>query len=173
MAGSRLEKIGTIFTRATGLIRSKAVQYEDRPVWYDVYKHFPPTLQPKYDRPAPDTPIRNIFYLEDQIRAKFHKQMGRLLPNSNLYDTDARETATKRFLDVYYKHLNEKQMSSDEAFQSAIDILKAEKVLSKPKSKSTDASKPPTDESILSSFQQAKSKSEESVEVDLKNIFKE
>ncbi|XP_022207577.2 probable 28S ribosomal protein S23, mitochondrial [Nilaparvata lugens] len=173
MAGSRLEKIGTIFTRATGLMRSKALQYEDRPLWYDIYKSFPPTLQPKYDRQAPDTPIRNIFYVEDQIRAKFHKQMGRSLPNTSLYDTDKRETVTKRFLDLYYKHLNEKQMSPDEAFQSAFDILKAEKVLSKPASKSMDAAKLPSNDSILSSYQQAKGKSEDPVNVNLKNIFKE
>ena len=42
---------------------------EDKPMWYDVYKAFPPKYEPRYDRPAPDTPIRQILYPEDVIRA--------------------------------------------------------------------------------------------------------
>jgi hypothetical protein len=55
--------------RVRGLLRSGALKEEDKPIWYDVYTAFPPKYEPKYDRPAPDVPLRNIFYLEDTIRA--------------------------------------------------------------------------------------------------------
>lgn len=90
MAGSRLEKIGTIYTRfvilfriycslifteelytssTTGLIQSKALNWEDRPLWYDVYTSFPPKEEPRFDRPAPNIKLRQIFYEDDKIRA--------------------------------------------------------------------------------------------------------
>lgn len=91
MAGSRLEKIGTIYTRfvilfwfyyflnfteepyytfsTSGLIQSKALNWEDRPIWYDVYAAFPPKEEPRFDRPAPNIKLRQIFYEDDKIRA--------------------------------------------------------------------------------------------------------
>lgn len=87
MAQSRLEKIGTIFTRyvhvmyilkimltsgffrVQGLLRGGAMKTEDKPIWYDVYAAFPPKLEPRFDRPAPNIPVRNIFYAEDVVRA--------------------------------------------------------------------------------------------------------
>lgn len=55
--------------RVRGLLRSGALKEDDKPLWYDVYEAFPPKYEPRYDRPAPDVPIRNIFYSEDIIRA--------------------------------------------------------------------------------------------------------
>lgn len=42
---------------------------EDKPLWYDVYKAFPPKLEPRFDRPAPNIALKDIFYKEDIIRA--------------------------------------------------------------------------------------------------------
>lgn len=42
---------------------------EDKPIWYDVYAAFPPKLEPRFDRTAPNIPVRNIFYAEDVVRA--------------------------------------------------------------------------------------------------------
>lgn len=42
---------------------------EDKPMWYDVYAAFPPTLEPRFDRPASNIPLRQIFYDEDVTRA--------------------------------------------------------------------------------------------------------
>ncbi|KAG8041212.1 hypothetical protein G9C98_002200 [Cotesia typhae] len=50
MAQSRLERIGTIFTRVQSLLKSGAVKWEDKPIWYDVYEAFPPKNEPRYDR---------------------------------------------------------------------------------------------------------------------------
>jgi len=74
MAGSRLEYISTIFSRATGLLRTKAIKYEDRPIWYDVYRVFPPKLEPRADR-VPELSegmtgeVPSILYGEDIARA--------------------------------------------------------------------------------------------------------
>lgn len=91
MASTRLEKIGTIYSRykllssifiiiiinktyvvsfrLTGLLKSGAVKPDDIPIWYEVYAAFPPKLEPRYDRPAVMKPIRPILYKEDRVRA--------------------------------------------------------------------------------------------------------
>ena len=63
-----------LFFRATGLLRTNAIKYEDRPVWYDVYRVFPPKYEPQFDRQPvlPEgTPeeVPNILYKEDVARA--------------------------------------------------------------------------------------------------------
>ncbi|XP_063618608.1 small ribosomal subunit protein mS23 [Cydia splendana] len=73
MASSRLERIGTIFTRVEGLITRGAMKPDDRPLWFDIYKRFPPLTEPKFAKPLPEIkPIRPILYEEDVVRAKFH-----------------------------------------------------------------------------------------------------
>ncbi|XP_029035200.1 28S ribosomal protein S23, mitochondrial isoform X2 [Osmia bicornis bicornis] len=75
MAHSRTERIGTIFSRVTALWKSKAIKEENLPLWYNIYKTFPPKYEPRFDRPAPQKSIRNIFYEEDIVRAKFQKDV--------------------------------------------------------------------------------------------------
>ena len=55
--------------RFTGLIDSGAVVYELRPLWYDVYKRFPPKVEPLAIRPEPKVSVKPIFYQEDILRA--------------------------------------------------------------------------------------------------------
>lgn len=130
MASSRLEKIGTIFTRVTGLIRSGAMKMEERPIWYDLYKIFPPAEEPKYDRRATNVPIKNIFYEEDTIRSQFHKRMAKTLPSINLQDRK-QPTTTQRLIHVCKKLESEKHLSKEQAFEQALDIIKTEGFLSK------------------------------------------
>lgn len=61
--------ISNVFIRTTGLLRSGALKWEDRPLWYDIYEAFPPKDEPRFDRPAPNMSLRKIFYEEDKIRA--------------------------------------------------------------------------------------------------------
>lgn len=42
---------------------------DERPIWYDVYKKFPPLIEPKFSQPQPTNPIKPIFYEEDILRA--------------------------------------------------------------------------------------------------------
>ena len=45
------------------------MKFEDRPIFFDIYKAFPPLKEPKF-RPEVDTSIkiRPIFYAEDKER---------------------------------------------------------------------------------------------------------
>lgn len=55
--------------RVNGLLQTGVMKAEDKPIWYDVYAMHPPIDIPKFDRPAPNIEIRDIFYEEDIIRA--------------------------------------------------------------------------------------------------------
>ncbi|XP_068631817.1 small ribosomal subunit protein mS23 [Battus philenor] len=101
MATSRLERIGTIFTRVEGLLTRGAMKPDDRPLWYDVYKTFPPDTEPKFARTKPEPkPIRQILYKEDVIRAKFHEKGHGL--GTNMLNLSG-ETQTKRLIQQYEK----------------------------------------------------------------------
>lgn len=76
MAGNRLHWSGSIFERMTGLLKGGATKHKDRPIWYDVYKTFPPKYEPTYARPAVQKEILPILYPEDAIRGKFAKVYG-------------------------------------------------------------------------------------------------
>lgn len=58
------------FCRVEGLLKNGAMKPDDRPLWYDVYRAFPPAVEPKFARPTPEIkPIRQILYQEDIVRA--------------------------------------------------------------------------------------------------------
>jgi len=76
---TRVEKFGSIFSRASGLLRAGAVKWENRPLWYDCYVAFPPAVEPKFDRlPLLEEPLPELFYPEDAVRARFYKEFGSL-----------------------------------------------------------------------------------------------
>lgn len=62
-------KIRCISFRVTGLLEAGAMKPNDKPIWYNVYAAFPPKLEPRFDRPVQNVPVRNIFYEEDICRA--------------------------------------------------------------------------------------------------------
>lgn len=65
----------------TGLIETKGVK--DVPVWYNVYKKYPPEIEPVADRPPPpQDPIPEIIYEEDFERAKQSQRPQRKKPTS-------------------------------------------------------------------------------------------
>ncbi|XP_005987517.1 28S ribosomal protein S23, mitochondrial [Latimeria chalumnae] len=81
MAGSRLEKFGTVFTRVRDLIRAGVIKESERPLWYDVYAAFPPKREPVFQKPASrcrkvKEKMAEILYKEDIIRAKFYEVYG-------------------------------------------------------------------------------------------------
>ncbi|KAL3285900.1 hypothetical protein HHI36_000420 [Cryptolaemus montrouzieri] len=127
MANSRLEKIGTIYTRAAGLIKSGAKRWEDRPLWFDVYEAFPPKEEPKYDRPSPNLKLQQIFYDEDKIRAMFHKA-NKNIGSIDLFKSQS-STLTQRFIECYRK-IDEKYEGKEDAqkvYDEALQLLKLEK----------------------------------------------
>ena len=98
MAHSRLERIGTIFSRITSLIQGGSMKEQNLPLWYEIYKAFPPKYEPRYDRPASDKPIKDIFYEEDIGRAKFHKDVE-FLPKIDL--NSKKNSHCETFLEMY------------------------------------------------------------------------
>ncbi|XP_017037344.1 small ribosomal subunit protein mS23 [Drosophila kikkawai] len=121
MAQSRLEKIGTIFTRVQGLLRGGAMRSEDKPIWYDVYAAFPPKAEPRFDRPAPEIPVRNIFYAEDVVRAKLHKQ-NRPQETINLLD-HRRTTQSQHFVKIYQDLKSQGALDEQRIYDTALDLL--------------------------------------------------
>ncbi|KAK3913100.1 28S ribosomal protein S23, mitochondrial [Frankliniella fusca] len=67
--GNRFEKLGTIFSRVLGLIKSGVMKQEDIPIWFLVYKSFPPKYEPQFSRPPLDVDVKDIYYPEDKLRA--------------------------------------------------------------------------------------------------------
>ncbi|EAA08013.5 probable 28S ribosomal protein S23, mitochondrial [Anopheles arabiensis] len=120
MANSRLEKIGTIITRTQGLLKSGAMKFDERPLWYDVVTAFPPHEEPRYDRPAPRVPVRQIFYQEDTVRAKFHKS-GKATFAVNLLDHNNR-TPTQQFIELYQSLSTQGALDEEQVFATAIDL---------------------------------------------------
>ncbi|KAL5276012.1 MRPS23 family protein [Megaselia abdita] len=120
MAQSRLEKIGTIFSRTTGLLKSGAMKFEDRPIWYDVYAAFPPALEPRYDRPAPNINLRSIYYQEDIIRAKYQKvNRPEVL---NLLD-HSKKTQTQEFIEIYNNLKSEGALDEEKIMEVGKSML--------------------------------------------------
>uniref|UniRef100_A0A0P4WKZ3 Small ribosomal subunit protein mS23 n=1 Tax=Scylla olivacea TaxID=85551 RepID=A0A0P4WKZ3_SCYOL len=124
MAGSRLEKIGTIFTRATGLLKSGAMKPQDKPLWYDIYEAFPPRYEPHYDRSPVIKEIKQIFYPEDVIRGKFYRKYGS--PGIiSLSDTSPRTSLCQLFV-AEYKHLQaDSSLTEDRLMEEAALALEA------------------------------------------------
>ncbi|XP_031337315.1 probable 28S ribosomal protein S23, mitochondrial [Photinus pyralis] len=127
MARSRLEKIGTIYSRTKGLLQSTAIHWDDRPLWYDLYEAFPPLEEPRFDRPAPNITLKKIFYEEDKIRALLHNR-NKFVGTTNMFNNKS-QTLTRRFIETY-KRLDEQyngSASEDVLYSETIQFLKQER----------------------------------------------
>lgn len=49
-------------------MKGGVLKQDELPMWYSIYKAFPPKYEPRYDRPGSQAPLRNIYYSEDLIR---------------------------------------------------------------------------------------------------------
>uniref|UniRef100_A0A1A7YKW6 Small ribosomal subunit protein mS23 n=1 Tax=Iconisemion striatum TaxID=60296 RepID=A0A1A7YKW6_9TELE len=89
MAGSRLERFGTVFSRVRDLMCSGVIKPSDKPIWFDVYKAFPPKKEPLYVKTKTRASVNKqsnvpaIFYTEDKVRAWFYEHYG---TGSRLFD---------------------------------------------------------------------------------------
>ncbi|KAK5641252.1 hypothetical protein RI129_009799 [Pyrocoelia pectoralis] len=161
MARSRLEKIGTIYSRTKGLIQSGALQWEDRPLWYDLYEAFPPLEEPRFDRPAPNITLKKIFYEEDKIRALLHNR-NKHIGTVNMFNNQS-HTLTKRFIESY-KKLDEQYVgtaSEDVLYNETIELLQHER------------NKPDDDHiSLAKSFKEAQQSGNPNIGIKVGDIFK-
>ncbi|XP_077578369.1 small ribosomal subunit protein mS23 [Stigmatopora nigra] len=133
MAGSRLERIGTVFTRVRDLMRSGVITETEKPIWYDVYEAFPPKRQPLYIKPHTKSKVKKpdlvpeIFYVEDKVRAKFYDEYGMGprpfdLSKSNFVST------CQRFVDKYAELKSQSEMEKSVLFEETAKALLSEGV---------------------------------------------
>ncbi|KAM9813112.1 28S ribosomal protein S23, mitochondrial [Syngnathus typhle] len=144
MAGSRLERIGTVFTRVRDLMRSGVIKQTEKPIWYDVYEAFPPKRQPLYVKPhtrsrvrKPD-PVPEIFYTEDQVRAKFYEQYG-MGPRPFDFSKSNFVSTCQRFVDKYAELKSQSEMDDTVLFEETAKALLAEGIILRRRGASTVA----------------------------------
>ncbi|CAL1529924.1 unnamed protein product [Lymnaea stagnalis] len=118
MAGSRREKLGSIFARMSGLLRSGAIKEEDRPIWYDVIKAIPPKPVP------PPKQVQNILYPEDFVIAHFYRTYTD--PEPVRLNDHKNKTVLQRFVDKYFELQSKKSVPTDQLFNETLLTLKAE-----------------------------------------------
>ncbi|KAG1701335.1 putative 28S ribosomal protein S23, mitochondrial [Nymphon striatum] len=104
-----------------GLLKSGAVGYKDKPIWYEVYKAFPPKYEPSLMAEAVKKPVISILYKEDTVRAKFFKVFGsREVINLKNQKT---KTLCQKFVDSYNKLEKEEPRLEDELFEATVKSL--------------------------------------------------
>ncbi|CAK9804041.1 28S ribosomal protein S23, mitochondrial [Anthophora plagiata] len=131
MASSRTERIGTVFSRMTALVKANTLQKENLPLWYNIYKAFPPQHEPCFNRPLPQKNIQKIFYAEDHLRAQFYKD----IPIEAINLKSKSVTPTQILINIY-ENLLKNNVNEDEAYDKALECYTA--LYKKVSSKSLD-----------------------------------
>ncbi|XP_068124567.1 small ribosomal subunit protein mS23 [Hyperolius riggenbachi] len=155
MAGSRLEKLGTVFSRTRDLIRAGVIKQNEIPIWYDVYAAFPPKREPTYvspprRRPKPVENVPEILYQEDVIRAKFYEMYG----NPGIIELNTRnyKSTCQRFVEKYLELQSSGEVDKDKLFEKTGKALLLEGVtLRRPGDKQVSTRPSPTSKSPLKS----------------------
>ncbi len=112
MSQSRLEKVGTFYSRMRALLESGARKADFRPIWMDVYERHPPKLEPRWDRePEKAGPLPRITYPEDAVRAQFYRQFGESSHAHDLADKEGRSLA-QSFVDRFEEVRKEREEDS-------------------------------------------------------------
>ena len=186
MAQTRMEKIGTIYSRLLGLYKSGAAKYENRPLWFDIYESFPPKYEPRWDRhqlsygtggnAAKLGPPRKILYKEDVVRAQFFKVFGaedqdlvggelretdrKLQHTYNLFETE-KDNIAQKFVDKYYELENTTPVGASRErniFRETVDTLELEGINLLNPSKSVNPDPTPEIEEVTAAEEEPKMK---------------
>ena len=186
MAQTRMEKIGTIYSRLLGLYKSGAAKYENRPLWFDIYESFPPKYEPRWDRHqlsygtggnvAKLGPPRKILYKEDVVRAQFFKVFGaedqdlvggelretdrKLQHTYNLFETE-KDNIAQKFVDKYYELENTTPVGASRErniFRETVDALELEGINLLNPSKSVNPDPTPEIEEVTAAEEEPKMK---------------
>ncbi|XP_055476466.1 28S ribosomal protein S23, mitochondrial isoform X1 [Psammomys obesus] len=131
MAGSRLERVGSVFSRTRDLMRAGVLK--EKPVWFDIYEAFPPLREPVYRRPRlrygkAKASIQDIFYQEDQIRAKFFSAYGSGQKAFDLFNPKFKSIC-QRFVEKYMELQNLGETDEEKLFVETGKALLAEGVI--------------------------------------------
>ncbi|XP_015736692.1 28S ribosomal protein S23, mitochondrial [Coturnix japonica] len=126
MAGSRMHKSGSVFSRTRDLLRIGVIQ---KPLWFDVYAAFPPLREPLYREPRPrhgkaTGGVSAILYREDQVRAKFYKIYGSGPKPFDLSQPNYKSTC-QRFVEKYNELKEEGKIEEENLFEETGKALLA------------------------------------------------
>ncbi|XP_032934495.2 28S ribosomal protein S23, mitochondrial [Catharus ustulatus] len=130
MAGSRAQKIGSVFSRTRNLVRLGLLE---KPLWLDVYAAFPPLREPVYRVPRPRygsarDPIAPIFYREDAVRARFYQVYGNGPRPFDLTQLNFKSTC-QRFVEKYNELKEEGKIEEEKLFEETGKALLASGVI--------------------------------------------
>ncbi|XP_066542754.1 28S ribosomal protein S23, mitochondrial [Hoplias malabaricus] len=135
MAGSRLEKFGTVYTRIRDLMRSGVIKVSEKPLWFDVYAAFPPKRDPLYVKPSrklrpqkKQDPVPEIFYKEDEVRAKFFEMYGNGPKAFDLNKTNFVSTC-QRFVEKYTELESRGNVEPEKLFEETGKALLSEGIV--------------------------------------------
>ncbi|EDV29125.1 28S ribosomal protein S23, mitochondrial [Trichoplax sp. H2] len=121
---SRNFKVGTVYTRVLGLLKSGAIK--QKPLWFDIVETFPPILPTMHNRAPVPGRARKLQYWEDEVREKFYKEFKFIEP-VNLYETDNKPTICDRFI-MHYEQFSQEETDGDVAFAKSKEALEQEGV---------------------------------------------
>ena len=125
---ARVERVGSVYSRMSFLVRHGAIRAQYKPLWLDVYEAFPPKYEPRYDRKAEldGTEVPKILYKEDAVRARFYRQFGERHEVYRMND-NAEPAASQRFVKAYEQEMESSGGADErELFTRAVDKLEAE-----------------------------------------------
>ncbi|XP_034996025.1 small ribosomal subunit protein mS23 [Zootoca vivipara] len=133
MAGSRLEKLGSVFSRTRDLLRSGVIPEAKKPIWFDVYVAFPPLREPLYRELRPQygkiqDVVCPILYKEDEIRAKFYQAYGNGPRAFELSRLNFKSTC-QRFVEKYIELQKQGEIDDNKLFEETGKALLAEGLL--------------------------------------------
>ncbi|XP_071431014.1 small ribosomal subunit protein mS23 [Pithys albifrons albifrons] len=130
MAGSRTQKIGSVFSRTRNLLRIGVIE---KPLWFDVYAAFPPLREPVY-RPARrrygrvQDVVAPIFYREDEVRAMFYRVYGSGPRPFDLTQLNFKSTC-QRFVEKYNELKEEGKIEEEKLFEETGKALLASGII--------------------------------------------
>lgn len=134
MAGSRLERFGTVFSRVRDLMRSGVIKTSEKPIWYDIYETFPPKRDPLHVKPhnrpiakKQDT-VSEIFYREDEVRARFYEQYSTGSRPLDLSKSDFVSTC-QRYVEKYAELKSTGEMDDSALFEETGKALLKEGII--------------------------------------------
>ena len=128
MSLSRLDKIGTVYSRMSFLVKHGAIRPEYKPIWLEIYEAFPPLHEPRWDRKSKKDgdQIPKILYKEDLARAKFYKQFGERHEVYRMND-NSDESVSQRFVTKFVEEERQNpSMSEEELLAQTLDKLELE-----------------------------------------------
>ncbi|XP_040857118.1 28S ribosomal protein S23, mitochondrial isoform X1 [Ochotona curzoniae] len=131
MAGSRLETVGSVFSRTRDLMRAGVLK--KKPLWFDVYDAFPPLREPVFRRPRlrygkARAPVQDILYHEDRVRAKFYSAYGSGPKAFDLLNPNFKSTC-QRFVEKYNELRELGETDEEKLFVETGKALLAEGVI--------------------------------------------